>query len=392
MSRRDASFGSGGLSLAVCALVAACGVDGSATGRSGNPAASTGGAGGAATGGVPGSGGATGTGGVPGSGGATGTGVSRPASNTGVGFFALGSKIYDANGAEFVIRGINHTHWWGSNDVEAIPYIANAHPNTVRAVFGDGMGATTPDAKRAVAQAYIDHGIAPMVEYHSGTCKPDASYLQSIVDMWVDPANVAWLNALERYTILNIANEWGPNSTVWRDAYIDAVARLRAAGIKNLLVIDSGECGQVAETVTTWGRQIFDADPEKNVAFSVHMYTYWRDPGDPTVGSWGGLQPYDMNAELDALVGTGLPIIVGEFSWDPSDSVTYSTRPALKLYESHHVGWLAWSWNQNQDPLLDLVTGYTYAADTDLTAFGKLIVTDPEVGLKALATPATVFP
>lgn len=389
MWTREGIYGAGAIFMLLSVLTVSCrGEDGQTVGTSTptvqGSTGGTGGTGSSAGGAQPSSGGTAAIGGA--------TGVLRPSSNTGSGFFVSGSKIYDANGVEFRIRGINHTHWWGVNDVEAIPYIANAHPNAVRAVFGDGMGATTPDAKRAVAQAYIDRGIVPIVEYHSGTCQNDPSYLQSIVDMWVDPTNVAWLQALERYTILNIANEWGPNSTVWRDAYVTAVTRLRAAGIKNLLVIDAGECGNVAETITSWGREIFDSDPEKNIAFSVHMYTYWYDPGDPAIGSWGGLQPYDMNAELDAVVATGLPVIVGEFGWDAADSIPYSTRPAMQLYEAHRVGWLAWSWNQNSDPLLDLVNGYQYNSDADLTTYGNLVVNDPELGLKALAGRATIFP
>lgn len=318
-------------------------------------------------------------------------GVSRPGTNTGTGFFVSDGTIYDANGIEFVIRGLNHTHWWGENAFEAIPHIASAGPNAVRTVFGDAMGAATASQKRDVVQAYVDHGIVPVVEHHGATCETDGASLQSVVDVWLEPDNTAWLKEFERTVILNIANEWGPETIVWRDEYVTAVARLRAAGVKNLLLIDAGQCGQVAETITSWGREIFESDPERNVAFSVHMYTYWVDPGDPSVATWTALQPYDTDAQLGALVATGLPVVVGEFSWQASNSVPYTTRRAMQAYEAHHVGWLAWSWNQNSDPLLDMATGFQYRSTADLTEFGDLVVNDPEVGLKALATRATVF-
>jgi mannan endo-1,4-beta-mannosidase len=319
--------------------------------------------------------------------------VGRPRSNTGTGFFVVNRTIYDANGAEFRLRGVNNTHWWGGDTRSAIPSIAKAGANAVRTVFGPDMGATTSDERRAIAQLYIDQGIVPVVEYHSATCAEDAASLASVVDLWVGP-DKDWLKSLERYVILNIANEWGPNSTVWRDAYIDAVSRLRLAGVKNLLVIDAGgACGQLAESVEAWGRAIFDSDPERNIAFSVHMYGFWHDPGATDVGAWDGRQPYDIDAELGRLDATGLPIIVGEFSWNGFNQVGYTTRSALATYEKHGVGWIAWMWhNPGGDGTADLVTGLLYNSSTDLTDFGHLVVEDPNFGLRAVAKRATIFP
>lgn len=48
-------------------------------------------------------------------------GKARPSWNTGQGFFVVKNKIYDANGVEFKIRGVNHTHWWGGTGEAAIP-------------------------------------------------------------------------------------------------------------------------------------------------------------------------------------------------------------------------------------------------------------------------------
>lgn len=319
--------------------------------------------------------------------------VGRPAFNTGSGFFVQNRTIYDANGAEFRMRGVNHTHWWGSNETEAIPFMRRANVNTVRAVFGPGQSdAATPAARQAVAEQYIAQGIVPLVDYHNATCDEDPASLAAAVDFWLGP-DKAWLQSLERYVIVNISNEWGPNSTVWRDAYKTAVARIRAAGVKNMLVIDAGgACGQNAESIETWGREIFDSDPEKNVVFSVHMYGFWKDPGDPLVGTWDGHQPYDIDGELTRLDATGLPIIVGEFSWDAFEQVTYTTKAALTAYEKHGVGWLAWMWfNPGGDVTVDMAKSNSYTQSSDLTDFGHLVVEDPSVGLLAKARPATIF-
>jgi len=324
---------------------------------------------------------------------ATAAKVARPPTNTGTGFFALNGKIYDANGVEFRIRGFNHTHWWGSNETEAIPFMKRANANTVRAVFGPGQSdAPTPAARQAVVEQYIAQGIVPMVDYHNATCDENPASVAAAVDFWLGP-DKAWLQSHEREVMLNITNEWGPNSSVWRDAYKTAVARIRAAGVKNMLVIDAGgACGQNAESIENWGREVFDSDPEKNVVFSIHMYGYWKDPGDPQVGSWDGKQPYDIDGELTKLQATGVPIIVGEFSWDAFNQVTYTTKAALAAYEKHGVGWLAWMWfNPGGDVTVDVAKSNSYTQSSDLTDFGHLLVEDPNVGLLAKAKPATIF-
>jgi mannan endo-1,4-beta-mannosidase len=320
------------------------------------------------------------------------SGVPRPSWNTGKGFFVTGGKVYDANGVEFRMRGVNHTHWWGGTNEQAIPYISNANANASRAVFGPGGGATTPAQRESIVRQYIAHAIVPVVDYHNATCDESPASVEAAVDLWVGP-DKAWLQSLERYVVLNITNEWGPNSTVWRDAYIAAVARLRQAGVKNLLMIDAGgACGQLAESIEAWGNAVFDSDPEKNIVFSVHQYGFWVDPGSPKAGTWDGRQPYDIDAELTRLQATGLALVVGEFSWSAFNQVTYTTRAALAAYEKHGVGWLAWMWNNpGGDATVNMAVTNVYDTSADLTEFGRLLVEDGTLGMKAIARRATIF-
>src|SRR5450755_1846864 len=86
---------------------------GGSSGTSGTSgkAGTTGSAGTAGLTGVAGSKGSAGTTGSTGAGSTTGGStagkVARPSYNTGKGFFVLNGKLYDANGAEFRIRGVN---------------------------------------------------------------------------------------------------------------------------------------------------------------------------------------------------------------------------------------------------------------------------------------------
>jgi mannan endo-1,4-beta-mannosidase len=290
------------------------------------------------------------------------------------------------------MRGVNHTHWWGGTNESAIPYISNANANAARAVFGPGGGATTPALGESIVRQYIAERVVPVVDYHNATCDENPASLSAAVDFWLGE-DKAWLQSLERYVVLNITNEWGPNSTVWRDAYMAAVARLRQAGVKNLLMIDAGgACGQLAESVEAWGNTVFDSDPEKNIVFSIHQYGFWVDPGSPKAGTWDGRQPYDIDAELIRLQATGLPIVIGEFSSSAFNQVTYTTRLALAAYEAHGVGWLAWMWNNpGGDSSVDVAVTNVYETSSDLTDFGQLLVEDGTLGMKALAKRATIF-
>jgi mannan endo-1,4-beta-mannosidase len=336
------------------------------------------GSGGAATGGA-GTGGASG-GGSNGAGGTPGT-VQRPAYNTGNGFFVVGNKLYDANGIPFRIRGVNKLHWDSQS-----PGIRKTHANTVRW----NIDFTRPaSANVSLVQGTIDEHMVPMPANWTGTCNESAATLTSIVDTWVAQAS-AW-KALDRYMILNIANEWGPAGTGWRDAYVTAVARLRAAGYLSTISITSGGCGQNNDDLANYARAVFDSDPQKNVVFDQHIYGIWSNGGGE---SW----QTDLMTGLDRLVATGLPMMVGEFGPgrnigpSPTDITPLAIMQAC---EARGLGWLAWAWD---DPAFDAdenwfalsLTG-DYESSADLTTFGKVVVENPTFGLLALGKPATIF-
>jgi uncharacterized protein (DUF2141 family) len=327
--------------------------------------------------------------------------VQRPSFNTGTGFFVSGNKVYDANGHEFVMKGFNHTTWFGDNakNLAAIAEFGKTGANTVRAVFGTGFGASqTPAQRQDITDRYIAQGIVPVVEDHMATNVTDTASFNAVVDRWLDPANVSWLKKDEKQVILNIANEWGPDSTTWRDAYIGAIHRLRAAGINALIMVDAGGySGQSIHSIKTWAKDIIAADPQHNVLFSIHMYSFWRTSEATDLGTWsknGDKAPWSIATELAAVQNSGVPLVVGEFSWDGAPAVWYKTREAVQTFTNLNMGWLAWSWNQNSDSRIDMTAtnkGYLYNSDADLSDFGKFIINDPTLGLKATAQKATIF-
>ncbi len=249
--------------------------------------------------------------------GATRPGATRPPFNTGSGFFVAGGRLYDYDGNEFRIRGVNRLHW----DSDSADGIARSHANTVRWDIDFGRSAAL-NVGLVKAQSIARHEV-PIVGNWEGTCSSDPARLESIVSTWVTQAR-QW-RRLDRTFILNIANEWGPaDSTVWRDAYIVAVKRLRDAGYLAPLLIDSGGCGQDMDDLAKYSRAVFDSDPQRNIVFAIHLYGNTDDhsasirtvrAGNPTVitldssapdhpmapgfnghnNSWSGLSAYQIS-------------------------------------------------------------------------------------------------
>jgi mannan endo-1,4-beta-mannosidase len=319
--------------------------------------------------------------------------VSRPTYNAGTGFFVTGGKLYDANGVEFRIRGVNKCHYDA-----AWPGIPKTHANTIR--WGVPLW-LAGNVSSKLMQDSIDAKIVPMagVWFTAGTyadadnvtCKEDTAHLTTAVDQWV--AQAATFKSFEKYVLINVANEWGPaNSTVWRDAYITAVARMRAAGYLGTLVIDAGGCGQDAPDVATYAQAIFDSDSQRNIVFDVHIYGQWSNGGGQ---SW----QTDLNSGLDSLKATSLPIILGEFgpgrNIGPSPTMI-TPGQVITAAETRGMGWLAWAWDDpanNVNDATDFALSYAgaYNSSADLTTFGKDVVENATYGLLHLGQPATSF-
>jgi len=296
------------------------------------------------------------------------TRAERPASNTGSGFFVSGTKLYDANGAEFRIQGVNVNHWWntGSDNRESVPYIKAAGANAARLVFGPVEDPANPDwyvcsttaQRRAVVEEYIKYKVVPIVEYHNATGLNSPSLIDQAVDFWIGES---WVKDYERYVIVNISNEWGRSVADengvpgglenWRDTYLAAIAKLRRAGIKNTIVIDAINWASEISVLTQYGQTLIEADPEHNIVFSIHMYAGWRAPGDPNDD---GNFYMNVDSGLDAVIAKGLPVIVGEFSKVCAAEGTWGDPEAaedaelIDAFDERGTGWIFWMWyNEN---------------------------------------------
>jgi hypothetical protein len=266
--------------------------DSSVVGESGGSPADSGGAGHDSGGGGADSGG--------GDTGATGT-ATRPAYNTGNGFFVLDGKLYDANGKEFRMRGVDRNHYDSSSQAG----IAKSGANTVRIFVETNYGESVADLVGIVQTQHIAEKEVPIPTSPSTTagtatsCSSDPTVLSSVVANWVATAS-SW-TPLDKYQIVNIANEWGPaNSTVWTNSYISAIASMRTAGYLGTLLVDAGGCGQDLADLVEYSGAVFQSDPQKNVMFALHLYGSVNDYAAPIGGIAKG------NPTVVTLSGTSL--------------------------------------------------------------------------------------
>ena len=280
--------------------------------------------------------------------------VARPSYNTGSGFFVLNGQLYDPNGNPFRIRGVDRTHFDDSSQQGML----KTHLNTVRyEMYYINTAPTTPDAATYENGAYTQHiangQFVIIADFYSTpadgsiqiTGSTNTTYLNDIVTWWVN--NEAAFAPIMNQIGINIANEWGPaNSTVWRDSYINAIARLRAAGYTCPLVIDSGGWGQDPYDFLNYAPAVFASDPQKNVIFSLHIYGGFYDSVSGVASTYNG--QYDLQPITNSLAALGLPIIYGEFgpgrNVGPSPTLVTPAR-VIQAAEGANFGWMPWSWD-----------------------------------------------
>ena len=254
-----------------------------------------------------------------------------------IGFRVEGTKLLDANGNEFVMRGVNHAHAWfqGQLDV-ALEAIAETGANSVRVVLADGdqWNKTTPEEVEKIIARCVELKMIAILEVHDATGKEERSYLNNAVDYWIELKDI--LNAHTDTVIVNIANEWIGQwqSSTWKAGYVKAIPKLREAGIKNTLMVDAAGWGQFGASIKTSGKAVFESDPDGNTMFSIHMY-----------GS-AGKDEATIRTNLKGATDQGLCVVVGEFGYNHSDG-DVDEAFIMQYCNENDLGYLGWSWKGN---------------------------------------------
>jgi mannan endo-1,4-beta-mannosidase len=307
--------------------------------------------------------------------------VTRPDGTLSKGFFVAGGRLFDGLGNDFVMRGVNHpVAWFQADALNWLDEIATTGANTVRLVWETGRGPT--DIIRASIERAVELGMVPMVELHDVTGGTDVGDPARMAQYYVDDMRDI-LTQFEPYLLINIANEWGAFQTpddTWVEAYQQAIAVLRDAGINHTLVIDGNNWGQKGESIVTRGAALLDADPQHNILFSTHMYQDYENP----------------QRMLDIMRGAQaaeLPLIIGEFGFQHGDRngqpipvpYTVMVDEAARI----GMGFLPWSWTGNSQDVGYLDMSVNGSA-SQLTGWGDDII-NGQNGIRSTAKPATIF-
>lgn len=315
--------------------------------------------------------------------------IARPAYNQSRGFFTLNGKIYDANGNEFIARGVNNRHvWfdsWGETPaLDALDNIANFGFNSVRIVWEvdhkDGS-LTDDELLTRIIDRTIELNMVPMVELHDFTGRNDSDdLLNRGVKWWSDRADM-W-QKYEESLIINIANEFGDwhlaqgsSRKEFPKVYKEAITRIRNAGINNTLVIDPFHYGKDFSLIVKYGQEIYNHDPQKNVVFSIHFYC-----GE-------GTDQKLIAKAFDSIQKKGLPMIVGEFSDTHAPCGEVEDEFIMAEADAHDVGYYAWAWDDQEWKI-----GTHWEADSvdELTSWGYDLIFGPH-GINATSRTASIF-
>ncbi|MGC4807456.1 cellulase family glycosylhydrolase [Micromonospora sp. DT233] len=297
------------------------------------------------------------------------------------GFTVANGKLYDANGTEFVMRGVNHAHTWYQQQTSSFANIKAAGANTVRVVLATGdrwPKNDTADVANVISLCKANKLIC-VLEVHDTTGYGEQSgaiTLDRAVDYWLSIAGA--LAGQEKYVIVNIGNEPYGNQGygTWATDSANAIKRLRTGGLAHTIMVDAPNWGQDwSFTMRDNAATVFAADPQRNTVFSIHMYGV-----------------FDTAAEITDYLGrfraAKLPIVVGEFGFDHSDG-NPDEDTILSYTQANGIGYLGWSWSGNGGGVeyLDMVTNFDPAA---LTSWGQRIFNGAN-GIKATAREASVY-
>lgn len=296
------------------------------------------------------------------------------------GFSVSGTSLLDANGNEFVMRGINHPHkWFTDKDETALKAIADTGANCVRIVCGDGQQYNRDSAQTLteLIESCKELEMIAIPEVHDITGKDDIEMLEKTVDYWIEVKD-AFIGQ-EKYAILNIANEWVGtwDAEKWRDGYTAAIKKLREAGIKNTIMIDAAGWGQYGESIAKYGEEVFAADPDANTMFSIHMY------------GTAGKNSRTIEKNLKGVTDKGLCVIVGEFGYNHSDG-DVDEAFIMEYCVKNSIGYLGWSWKGNSGGVEYLDIAEEWDGSKLSADWGEPLI-NGENGIRATSEKCSVF-
>lgn len=323
------------------------------------------------------------------------------------GFHTDGVRLLDANGKEFLMRGYNYSYaWqkelWGAAFSTAKKYNCNA----LRIQLSDGQkslgGYCDADQVSKLISSCKDNHFIGVFNVQDTGGGNDANVLLHAADYWVEIKNA--VIGQEKYCIVNIGNEWmgspgrdcngewgNYQENLWSDTYIEAVRRIRSAGIKNTLMIDCNGYGQYADIIWKEGQRILDEDKKyfkdgkPNIIFSIHFYEkacYWDY--EKGVGS-------RVAHSIDKALSIGAPVCIGEYAYSRKSEEWKMDWETIQDYsKTMNIGYLGWSFTGNGDAESQGLDMFN-SDGSQMYKNGECIILHPNDGILATSVICSVY-
>ena len=323
------------------------------------------------------------------------------------GFHTDGVRLLDANDKEFLMRGYNYSYaWqkdlWGAAFSTAKKYNCNA----LRIQLSDGQkdlgGYCDANQVSSLIKSCKDNHFIGVFNVQDTGGGNDANVLLHAADYWVGIKNA--VIGQEKYCIVNIGNEWmgSPGrdcngkwgdyqENLWSDTYIEAVRRIRSAGIKNTLMIDCNGYGQYADIIWKEGQRILDEDKKyfedgkPNIIFSIHFYEkacYWDY--EKGVGS-------RVAHSIDKALSIGAPVCIGEYAYSRKSEKWKMDWETIQDYsKTMNIGYLGWSFTGNGDAESQGLDMFN-SDGSQMYKNGECIIRHPNDGIQATSVICSVY-
>jgi mannan endo-1,4-beta-mannosidase len=299
-------------------------------------------------------------------------------------------------GDTLILRGVNYApyNWGWSPSQLNINQVALSGANAIRIVWYKNPSGTTPISTYSnltnldsVLSKCVQNKLVPIVGLHDLTCQNNPSDLINLATWFTQAPMLALINKYKKNLILNVANEalfvnWTGNpslaQTTFVNTYTTIINSMRSSGIKVPILIDGPECGTNIDVLSSIGNTLQTNDPQHNLIFSAHAYWY----------AYANNDSLTMLNKINNAIAQNIPLLFGEIA-NLQDDVTncqynLNYRALLNICKQKKIGWLAWSWDNDNCTARQISTNGNFAS---LTTYGNDICNNTSYGL--LTNPPT---
>jgi mannan endo-1,4-beta-mannosidase len=253
-------------------------------------------------------------------------------------FQVSGTKIYDPQGQEFIIKGINMFTWegitqvdslinrWGFNTVRVPNYLLGNYnqPHPAQNNYG---------TNHQIADAFTSQGAVVIFDAHDRIGGYyEGNEWEILKDYWRDMAQEFKDNPNVWFNLQNEPGNATANSAKWVAYHRELIDIIRGEGANNLIVVDGEAWGQDFPTQTIAGYADRILNNNQNVVFSIHAYDRWNNN--------------DIASYLDELYVRDIPVIIGEYgSENAGQNTLNATIKTIAATQEREIGRIVWEAN-----------------------------------------------